>query len=402
MTLPDTERIPIRSHWPSGSPYSPSGDKQFLAIINSPPDMTVLFPSAYQTDAPLYCFILWPFPTQSVFLYAVIGLRLLRIRLAMTSRYWQRSIRHLTSMSSFHQCTKLTLHSIVLFYDLFQHRACSYTQSLAFGYSVSAWRWQAYSGHDQFATWLHCPLSISAPNWRPTLLFYSMTFSNTERVSIRSHWPSGTPYPPGDDKQILATINSPPDINVLFPSAHQADDPLHYFILWPFLTQSVFLYEIIGLRLLRIRLAMTSRFWPRSILHLTGLFSFHRHTKPTIQFIILFYDPSQHRAYSYKQSLAFGYSVPTWQWQSDSGDDQFSTWQDCSLSIGTPRRRSTSLFYSMTFPNTERIPIRSYWPSVTPYPPGDDKQVSSTINSPPDRTVLFPSVHQADHPIYCF
>ena len=320
----------------------------------------------------------------------------------MTVWFRRRSILHLTGLFSFHRYTKATIHFIILFYDLSQHRAYSYTQLLAFGYSVSAWRWQAGSDHDQFSTWQDCSLSIGTPSRRSTSLFYSMTFPNTERIPIRNHWPSVTPYPPGDDKQVLTTINSPPDRTVLFPSAHQADDPLHYFILWPFPTQSVFLYAVIGLRLLRTHLAMTVWFRRRSILHLTGLFSFHRHTKPTIQFIILFYDPSQHRAYSYKQSLAFGYSVPTWQWQSDSGDDQFSTWQDCSLSIGTPRRRSTSLFYSMTFPNTERIPIRSYWPSVTPYPPGDDKQVSSTINSPPDMTVLFPSVHQTYHPIYCF
>ena len=56
----------------------------------------------------------------------------------------------------------------------------------------------------------------------------------------------------------------------------------------------------------------------------------------------------------------------------------------------------------MTFPNTERIPIRSHWPSGTPYPPGDDKQVPATINSPPDMTVLFPSVYQTDDPLYCF
>ena len=139
MTFSNTERVPIRSHWPSGTPYPPGDDKQILATINSPPDITVLFPSVHQTDAPLS-------------------------------------------------------------------------------------------------------------------LFYSMTFSNTERVPIRSHWPSGTPYPPGDDKQILATINSPPDINVLFPSD----------------------------------------------------------TKLTIHFIVLFYDLFQHRACSYTQSLAFGYSVSAW------------------------------------------------------------------------------------------
>ena len=130
-----------------------------------------------------------------MFLYAVIGLRVLRIRLAMTSRFWPRSIRHLTGLFSFHR----------------------------------------------------------TPSRRSTSLFYSMTFPNTERIPIRSHWPSATPYPPGDDKQILATINSPPDRTVLFPSD----------------------------------------------------------TKLTIHSIVLFYDLSQHRAYSYTQSLAFGYSVST-------------------------------------------------------------------------------------------
>ena len=112
------------------------------------PDLMSLFPSSHQADIPLYCFILWLSPTQNVFLYALIGLQVLSIYPAMTSRFRPRSIRHLTGLFSFHRHTKLTPHSIVLFYDLFQHRAYSYTQSLAFGYSVSAWRWQAYTGHD--------------------------------------------------------------------------------------------------------------------------------------------------------------------------------------------------------------------------------------------------------------
>ena len=58
-----------------------------------------------------------------------------------------------------------------------------------------------------------------------------MTFLNTERIPIRSHCPSGTPYPPNDDKQELATINSPPDMTILFPSVYQTDDPLYRFIL---------------------------------------------------------------------------------------------------------------------------------------------------------------------------
>jgi len=317
----------------------------------APPDLMSFFPSAHQTDAPLYSFILWPFPTQSVFLYAVIGLRAVRIRLVMTSRFWSRLIRHLTSLSSFHRHTKLTPHSIVLFYDLSQHRAYSYTQSLAFGYSVSAWRWQADTGHDQFATWHHCPLSISAPNWRPNLLFYSMTFSNTERVSIRSHWPSGTPYPPGDDKQILATINSPPDINVLFPSVHQTDAPLYCFILWPFPTQSVFLYAVIGLRLLRIHQAMTVWYWQRSIRHLTSMSSFHQCTKLTLHSIVLFYDLFQHRACSYTHSLAFEYFVFTQRWQAVSSHDQFAAGHEFPLSARLPSWPPMLLFLACNLSN---------------------------------------------------
>ena len=258
----------------------------------APPDLMSFFPSAHQTDIPLYSFILWLPPTQNVFLYAVIGLQVLRIYPAVTSRFRPRSIRHQAWLSSFHRHTKLTTHSIVLFYDLSQHRAYPFTQSLAIGYSISAWRWQAGTGHDQFATRLDCPLSVCLPNWRPTLLFYSMTFPDTERIPIRSHWPSGTPYPPCYDKQVPATINSPPGITVLFPSVYQTDAPLYCFILWPFPTQSVFKYAVIGLRLLRIRPAMTSRLWPRSIHHLTSMSSFRLSTKLTIHSIVLFYDLS--------------------------------------------------------------------------------------------------------------
>jgi len=235
-------------------------------------------------------------------------------------------MRLLTWCPSFHRHTKLTPHSILLFYDPSRHRAYSYTQSLAFGQSVFAQRWQAVFGHNQFATWHDCPLSVCLPNWRPTLLFYSMTFPNTERISIRIHWPSCTPYPPNDDKQVLTMFNSPPGITVLFPSVYQTDEPLYCFILWPFLIQSVFKYAVIGLRVLRIRPAMTSRLWPRLIRHLTSMSSFGLSTKLTIHSIVLFYDLFQHRAYFYTQSLAFVYSVSAWRWQAGSDHDQFSTW----------------------------------------------------------------------------
>ena len=285
------------------------------------PNLMSLFPSSHQADILLYCSILWHFPFQSVLQYVVNGLQIFRIHHAMTMMFQKRLIRRLTWLSFFRLSTKLTHHSIVLFYDISQHRAYPYTQSLAFGYSVSARRWQAGSSDDQFATWQDCSLSVCLPNWRSTLLFYSMIFPNTEHIPIRSHWPSATPYPPGDDKQVPATINSPPDRTVLFQSVYQTDDPFYCFILWPFPTQSVFLYAVIGLRLLRIRLAMTSRYWPRSILHQAWLSSFRLPTKLTIHSIVLFYDLSQHRAYSYTQSLAFGYSVSARLWQADTGHD---------------------------------------------------------------------------------
>ena len=60
-----------------------------------------------------------------------------------------------------------------------------------------------------------------------------MTLLVTERAPARSQWPSdsGTPYLPGNDKLVAATINSPLGITVLFPSAHQAVATLHCFIL---------------------------------------------------------------------------------------------------------------------------------------------------------------------------
>ena len=135
-----------------------------------------------------------------MFVYAVIGLRVFRIHQAITVWLRRQSIRHLTGVLSFHRTTKLPPHS----------------------------------------------------------LFYSMTFSITERVCIRSHWPSGIPYPPGDNSLVAATINSPPD--------------------------------------------------------------------------------------------------------------------RCSFVPSTTKLPPHSLFYSMTFSNTKRVPcIRSHWPSGTPYPPGDDK-----------------------------
>jgi hypothetical protein len=227
MTFPIPERIQIRSHWPSDILY-PSGNDNQVPINDSSPDWIALFQSFHRTDVPLYCFILWPFPFQSVFQYAVIGLQIFCIHQVMTIRC-RSMIRLLTCLPSFHRSIKLTTHSIVLFYDLSQHRAYSYTQSLAFGYSVSAQRWQAGSSDDQFATWHQCPLSVCLPNWRSTLLFYSMTFPNTERIPIRSHWPSDTPYPPGDDKQVPATINSPPAMSFLFSPVYRADHPCYCF-----------------------------------------------------------------------------------------------------------------------------------------------------------------------------
>ena len=110
-----------------------------------------------------------------------------------------------------------------------------------------------------------------------------MTFSITERVCIRSHWPSGIPYPPGDNSLVAATINSPPDRCSFVPSDDQTADP-------------------------------------------------------------------------------------------------------------------TSLFYSMTFSITERVCIRSHWPSGIPYPPGVNSLVAATINSPPDRCSFVPSDDQTADP----
>ena len=111
----------------------------------SPPDLMSFFPSAHQTDIPLYCFYSMTSPnTEHVFLYAVIGLRVLRIHPAVTSQV-------AATINSPPGMTVLSFHR-----------------------------------HDQ----TDAPLS----------LFYSMTFPNTERVRMRSHWPSGTPYPPGDEQ----------------------------------------------------------------------------------------------------------------------------------------------------------------------------------------------------------
>ena len=138
MTLPIPERVPIRSHWPSDILCPPGNDNQVL-INDSPSDLSALFSSVHQSGDPLYCFILLPFPFQSVFQYAVIGLQIFCIHQVMTIRC-RSMIRLLTCLPSFHRSIKLTTHSIVLFYDLSQHRAYSYTQSLAFGHSVSAQR----------------------------------------------------------------------------------------------------------------------------------------------------------------------------------------------------------------------------------------------------------------------
>ena len=229
------------------------------------PDLMSLFPSSHQADISFYCPILWHFSLQSVLQHVVNGHRIFRIHHAIIMKFQRRLIHHLTWLSSFRRSTELTLHSIVLFYDLSDSRACSNTQSLAFGHSVSARRLQAGFGDDQFATWHDCPLSVGPLNWRFTLLFYSMTFPIPERVPIRSHWPSGTLYPPGDYKQVPATINSPPGITVHFKSLHRTDDPLYCFTLCPFPTQSIFLYAVIGLRALLIRPGVTSKYWPRSI-----------------------------------------------------------------------------------------------------------------------------------------
>ena len=209
---------------------------EYLSNINiqmrnnySSPYLMSLFSSFHQTDIPLDWSILWHFSFQSVFPYAVIGLQALRIYQAMTSRFRRRSIRHFICVLSVQRTTKLVPHSIVLFYDISHLRAYSNRQSLAFGYSLPARRWQAGFGHDHFATWHDCPLSVCLPNWRPTLLFYSMTFPNSERIPIRSHWPSGTSYSPGDDKQGPTTFNSPPGMTVLFRSVYQTDAPLCCF-----------------------------------------------------------------------------------------------------------------------------------------------------------------------------
>ena len=181
-----------------------------------------------------------------------------------TFEYWA-IIRLLTGLSSFRCSTELTFHYIVLFYDPSHSRACSNTHSLAFGYFVSTRQWQ--SGADQwFAFWFVCPLFVGPSVWRSTLLFYSMTFPIPERIQIRSHWPSDILYPSGNDNQVPIN-DSPPDLPTLFSSLHQTDDPLYCFILWPSPTQSVFLYAVIGHRVLRIRPAMASRFQQRSIRH---------------------------------------------------------------------------------------------------------------------------------------
>ena len=58
MTLLITERAPTRSQWPSDISYPPCNNNEVPETINSPPNMTVLFPSVHRTDASLYCFIL--------------------------------------------------------------------------------------------------------------------------------------------------------------------------------------------------------------------------------------------------------------------------------------------------------------------------------------------------------
>jgi len=162
-----------------------------------------------------------------------------------------------------------------------------------------------------FASWPDVLLSLVSPNRHSTLLLYPMTILIPEHVPIRSHWPSGNAYPPGNDSLIAATIDSPPDICSFFLSHDQTLDPLHCFILWPFPLQNVFVYAVIGLRVFRIHQAITVWLRRQSIRHLTGVLSFHRTTKLSIHFIALFYDLFHHRACLYTQSLAFGYSVST-------------------------------------------------------------------------------------------
>jgi hypothetical protein len=227
-------------------------------------------------------------------------------------------IRLQTGLSSFHCSTELTIHSIVLSYDLSHHRARSNTQSLAFRYFVSTRQWQ--SGADQwFASRLDCPLFIGPSNWRPTLLFYSMTFPIPERVPIRSHWPSDILCPPGNDNQV--PINDlPPDWTALFSSFHQTDDPLIFFNLWSSPSQSVFQYAVIGHRIFCVHPAMTIRFRWRHIRQVVWLPSFYRSIKLTIHSIVLSHDLFYPKACSNTQSLAFRYSISIRQWQ--SGADQ--------------------------------------------------------------------------------